>query len=81
MKILMTSNSIISLENVRRVEKLATETKHTSRGKPYILTDYEILILYMSGDDSERIYFGHDASAKELCEATFHDIYAKLSEG
>ena len=81
MKILMTPDSIISLENVRRVEKLVTKTKHASHGKPYPLTHYEILILYMGGDDNERIQFGHDASAKDLCEATFLDIYAKLSEG
>ena len=81
MKMLMTPNSIISLENVRRVEKLVTETKHTSYGKPYTLTHYEILILYMGGQDSERIQFGHSASAKDLCEATFCDIYEKLSEG
>ena len=80
MKILMINNSIISLENVRRVEKLVTETKHTSHGKPYTLTHYEILILYMGGQGSERIQFGHSTSAKDLCEATFCDIYEKLSE-
>ncbi len=80
MKVLMINNSIISLENVRRVEKLVTETKHTSYGKPYILTHYEILVSYMGGEDSELIKFGHTPSAKELCEVTFNDIYSKLSE-
>lgn len=80
MKILMTPDSIISLENVRRVEKRTFETKHTSYGKPYVLTHYEILISYMGGQDEELIQFGCDASAKVLCETTFHEIYAKLSE-
>ena len=80
MKILMTPSSIISLENVRRVEKQVTETKHTSYGKSYTLTHYEIVIVYIGGQDSERIRFGHGTSAKDLCEATFCDIYEKLSE-
>ena len=81
MKILMTPDSIISLENVRRVEKRIIETKHTSYGKPYIVTNYEILISYMGGQDAELIRFGDGNSAKVLCETAFHDIYAKLSEG
>lgn len=79
MKVLMTPDSIISLENIRRVEKRIFETKHTSCGMP--LTRYEILISYMGGKDEELIQFGDGNSAKVLCETAFHDIYAKLSEG
>lgn len=81
MKVLMTLNSIISLENVRRVSKRVSETKHTSYGKAYTLIHYEILISYAGGHDSELIQCGHGDSAKDLCEATFCDIYKKLSEG
>lgn len=81
MKILMTTDSIISLENVRSVEKRIFETKHTSYGKSDVLTHYEILISYMGGQDEALIRFGNGNSAKVLCETAFHDIYAKLSEG
>lgn len=80
MKVLMTPNSIISLENVRRVEKRVTETKHTSYGKPYTLTHYEIVVLYVGTHDNEHIEFGTGESAKDLCEATFKVIFEKLSE-
>lgn len=82
MKVLMTPNSIISLENVRRVERRVTETKHTSYGKPYTLTHYEIVVLYMGGNtmDNEYIQFGCGESAKDLCDTTFETIYKKLSE-
>lgn len=82
MKVFMTPTTIISLENVRRVEKCITETKHTSYGKPYTLTHYEIVISYAGGDvlDNERIEFGSGESAKILCDLAFETIYEKLSE-
>ena len=82
MKVFMTSTAIISLENVRRVEKRITETKHTSRGKPYILTRYEIVIHYIGGNtlDDEHIEFGNGDSAKVLCDLAFETIFEKLSE-
>ena len=79
MKVLMTTNSIISLENVRRVERHITETKHTSYGKPYTLTHYDIAIIY-AGNESEHINFGTGDSAKDLCDSTFQIIFNKLSE-
>ena len=79
MKVLMTTNSIISLENVRRVERRITETKHTSYGRPYTLTHYDIAIIY-SNDNSQHISFGTGDSAKDLCDATFQTIFDKLSE-
>ena len=79
MKVLMTTNSIISLENVRRVERRITETKHTSYGKPYILIHYDIAIIY-NNDSSEHLSFGTGNSAKDLCDTTFQTIYDKLIE-
>lgn len=79
MKVLMTPNSIISLENVRRVERRITETKHTSYGKPYTLTHYDIVIIY-NNDSSEHLSFGTGNSAKDLCDTTFQTIYDKLIE-
>lgn len=80
MKVLMTPNSIISLENVRRVERKEYETKHTSYGKAYTLTHYEIVIVY-TNDTSEHIACGTGNNAKDLCDTTFQTIYNKLSEG
>lgn len=79
MKVLMTPNSIISLENVRRVERRITETKHTSYGTPYTLTHYNIAIIY-NNDSSEHLDFGTGNSAKDLCDTTFQTIYDKLIE-
>lgn len=79
MKVLMTTNSIISLENVRRVERRITETKHTSYGKPYVLIHYDIAIIY-NNDSSEHLSFGTGNSAKDLCDTTFQTIYDKLIE-
>lgn len=79
MKVLMTPNSIISLENVRRVERRITETKHTSYGKPYTLTHYNIAIIY-NDEGSEHLDFGTGNSAKDLCDTTFQAIYNKLTE-
>ena len=79
MKVFMTPTTIISLENVRRVEKCITETKHTSYGKPYTVTHYEIVVLYMDGE-SESIEFGSGDPAKDLCNLAFEIIYEKLSE-
>lgn len=79
MKVLMTPDSIISLENVRRVERRIAETKHTSYGRPYTLTHYDIAIIY-NNDGSEHLSFGTGNSAKDLCDTTFQTIYDKLIE-
>lgn len=80
MKLIKTPTTIISLENVRRVEYRTTETKHTSYGKPYTLTHYEIAIIYCD-DASEFIQFGSGDNAKALCDTTYETIYERLSEG
>lgn len=80
MKLLRTPVSLISLENVRRVEIEAKETKHTSHGTPYTLTSYSILIVYCGGNGTERLEFGNGANAKSLCDTTFNIIYEQLSK-
>lgn len=79
MEVLKTPNSIISLENVRRVERREYETKHTSYGKSYVLMHYEISIVY-TNDTSEHITCGTGNNAKDLCDTTFQTIYEKLSK-
>ena len=76
----MTTNEIISLENVRRVERRVTESKHTSYGKPYIMKHYEILIVYTEGQE-EYLCCGEDAPGEKACAEYFKTIYEKLSEG
>lgn len=80
MKVLMTNNSIISLENVRRVDKHISESRHTSYGKPYTVTHYSISIIYYN-DGSEHIDCGENAADKTQCETIFQTIYDKISEG
>lgn len=80
MKMLITTNELISLENVRRVERKVVESKHTSYGKPYIVKHYEILIVYTDGQE-ERLCCGEDALGKKTCAEYFKTIYEELSEG
>ena len=80
MKMLMTTDEIISLENVRRVERRVTESKHTSYGKPYIIKHYEVLIIYTEGQ-AEHIRCGEDTRGEKACAEYFKTIYEKLSEG
>ena len=75
----MIPNSIISLENVRRVNRKVNQTKHTSYGKPYTLTHYSIEIVYCDGG-SEFIEFGHEITSRDLCDTTFQIILEKLGE-
>lgn len=77
MKILMTPNALISLENVRRVSKREDESHHTSYGKKYTITHYSIAIIYMD-DKSEHISCGEGKNGADLCEATFAQIYEIL---
>lgn len=80
MKMLMTTNEIISLENVRRVERRVTESRHTSYGKPYTVRHYEILIVYTEGQ-AERIDCGENTPGENACAEYFKTIYETLSEG
>ena len=80
MKVLKTNNSIISLENVRRVDKFTTTSKHTSYGKPYTITHHRIEVSYFN-DEYVHIECGEDEAGKAQCDAIFNTIYNKLSEG
>ena len=73
MKIIMTKDSIISLENVRRVDMKSFESTHTTYGKKYIVTDYRLDIDY-NDNSSERIECGEDAKGKEAMLELFHQI-------
>lgn len=66
MKVIMTNEKIISLENLMSVEKLTvTQNKHTKFGKPYYLFDSAIIIKYFGGD-SETIKFNDFESKEEI---------------
>lgn len=81
MKLIVTKNSIISLENVRRVDLHESTSKHTSYGKPYTVTDYTIFIYYMDGVAvSERIECGEGADGRALAEKFMAQIADILSK-
>ena len=68
MKVIMTNEKIISLENLMSVEKLVVkQSKHTKCGEPYYLFDSAIVIKYFGGD-FERIEFNDFESKKEIDE-------------
>lgn len=80
MKLLMTTNSIISLEGVRRVERNVTESNHTSYGKKYTVKHYDITIIYCEGP-AEHIHCGEGTTGEKTCAEYFTEIFNKLSEG
>lgn len=68
MKVIMTNEKIISLENLMSVERLViTESKHTRYGEPYYLFNSAIIIKYFGGD-FERIDFNDFESKKDIDE-------------
>lgn len=81
MKIIVTEDKIISLENVKSVEKRSIdEERHTKMGKPYYLYNTSIHINYFGGD-TERIYLdGYTSSetAKKELETLIQRIYVEL---
>ena len=80
MKLIKTANSIISLENVRRVDLNKSESKHTRNyGEKYTITDYTIFIHY-NNNTCERIECGEDASGKMAAETWFSKIADILSD-
>lgn len=68
MKIVIVNDSIVSLENVRRVNKKESNNKKE---------EHSIRITYCDGE-SEWIYF--DYADKEYFEAIFNGIGSKLAE-
>lgn len=79
MKILNTEKSILSLEEVRRVDLLMAESKHTSHGKPYTIQHYDVLIVYTDGG-SERIACGEDEKGHATAKLLMDKIVSILSE-
>lgn len=73
MKIIVTKDSIVSLENVRRVDMKSVESTHSKYGKKYIVTDYRLDIDY-NDNSSERIECGEDAKGKETMLELFNRI-------
>lgn len=79
MKLLVTTDSIISLEDVRRVERRVIESKHTSCGEKYTVKHYEIIIIYCDGTN-EHVHCGDDYIGEKACAEFWLDIFDKLSE-
>lgn len=79
MKVLKTNDYIISLENVRKVTRNISETKHTSRGTPYTLTHYQISIAYNNDTWGENIDCGTNSVGEKTCAELFQTIYEILS--
>lgn len=73
MKIIITKDSIVSLENVRRVDMKSVASTHTTYGKKYTVTDYRLDIDY-NDNSSERINCGEDAKGKETMFELFYKI-------
>lgn len=73
MKIIVTKDAIVSLENVRRVDMNSVESTHSKYGKKYIVTDYRLDIDY-NDNSSERIECGEDAKGKE----TMLELFSKI---
>ena len=80
MKLIKTANSIISLENVRRVDLNKSESKHTRNyGEKYTITTYSIFINY-NNNTCERIECGEDATGAMAAETWFSKIADILSD-
>lgn len=80
MKLLITSKAIVSLEDVRRVEKHIYETSHTSYGERYTIRHHEIIISY-NDKTCESIDCGNNAAGEKALAEYFQTIYNTLSEG
>ena len=79
MKILNTEKSILSLEDVRRVDLRVTESKHTSHGNPYTTQHYAITIVY-TDKTSEHIECGEDEKGRVTANLLMDKIVAILSD-
>ena len=79
MKILNTEKSILSLEDVRRVNLYVTESKHTSHGKPYTIYHYDVIIVY-TDQTNERVACGEDEKGRVTANLLMDKIVEILSE-
>jgi hypothetical protein len=79
MKVIVTKDSIVSLENVRRVDMKSIESTHSTYGKKYIVTDYYLNIHY-NDNTSERIDCDVDDKGKAMMLELFNKIIDILKE-
>jgi Glu-tRNA(Gln) amidotransferase subunit E-like FAD-binding protein len=79
MKVLNTEKTILSLEDVRRVDLHVIESKHTSYGKPYTINHYDVIIAY-TDQTSELIACGEDENGRVAANLLMDKIFAILSE-
>lgn len=80
MKLISTETSIISLENVRRVDLIISEDWHTSRGVPYVIKSYLILIRYENNEYTERIECGNNAKGETMSKEYMDTIKTILAQ-
>lgn len=79
MKIIRTANSIISLENVRRVEFRESTSQHTRAGQKYTIDHYSISIIY-TNDKSEHIECGENKNGEDKANRLMDKIFEILAE-
>lgn len=79
MKIIRTANSIISLENVRRVELYETSSQHTRSGQKYTVDHYSIGISYIN-DKSEYIECGENKDGEDKANRLMDRIFEILAK-
>ena len=80
MKLISTETSIISLENVRRVDLIISEDWHTSHGVPYVIKSYDILIHYEDNQHAERIVCGNNKKGETMSKEYMDTIKAILAQ-
>jgi hypothetical protein len=73
MKIIVTDEVIVSLENVRRVEQKSYSETHSTYGKKYTVTNYRLDIDY-DDNTSERIDCGDNDKGKAQMIEIFNKI-------
>ena len=79
MKIIRTTDSIISLENVRRVELDERTSQHTRAGQKYTVSHYSISIVY-TDDESEYIDCGENKGGKDKANKLMDEIAEILTK-
>lgn len=79
MKIIRTLNSIISLEDVRRVEFRESSSQHTRAGQKYTIDHYSISIIY-TNDKSEHIDCGENKNGKDKADRLMDKIFEILGK-
>ena len=80
MKLISTETSIISLENVRRVDLIISEDWHTSRGVSYVIKSYLILIRYENNEYTERIECGNNTKGETMSKEYMDTIKTILAQ-